>query len=38
MTCVKTGTAIAGQYENTASVTATILGMVTDSDISHYFG
>lgn len=39
MTCVKTGTAIAGQYVNTGSVKANhTSGSVSDSDISHYYG
>jgi uncharacterized repeat protein (TIGR01451 family) len=33
------GTAVAGQYENTGSVTGTApTGTVQDSDVSHYFG
>ena len=40
ITCTVTGTAVAGQYENTATVTATDThGIdVDDSDPSHYFG
>ncbi len=50
VTCVATGTAVAGQYENTGSVTANepdgvdadggvIPGIArTDADLSHYFG
>ncbi|MCP4047162.1 MAG: hypothetical protein GY732_14385, partial [Gammaproteobacteria bacterium] len=41
MTCTnKTGTATAGQYENTASTTGTppVGSAVTDTDLSHYFG
>ena len=39
MTCTKTGTAVAGQYSNVATVTAShASGQVTDTDASHYFG
>jgi uncharacterized repeat protein (TIGR01451 family) len=40
MTATASGTATAGQYENIATVTATVSGggPVSDSDISHYFG
>ena len=40
MTCTRTGTAVAGQYENTATVTATDTHgtNVSDNDPSHYFG
>ena len=40
MTCTATGTAVAGQYENTATVTATDTNGidVDDIDPSHYFG
>ncbi len=39
-TCTATGTAVAGQYENTGTATGTTLagGTVTDADPSHYFG
>jgi len=39
-TCVATGTATAGQYENTGTVvgTDTMDAEVTDDDPSHYFG
>ncbi|MDF0513857.1 SdrD B-like domain-containing protein [Agromyces sp. H3Y2-19a] len=39
-TCVATGTATAGQYENTGTVTGTdtMDTEVTDDDPSHYFG
>ncbi|UOQ90608.1 hypothetical protein MUN74_06770 [Agromyces endophyticus] len=39
-TCVATGTATAGQYENTGTVvgTDTMDAEVTDGDPSHYFG
>ena len=38
-TCIRTGSAQAGQYSNTATVTATSAGTtVTDQDPSHYFG
>jgi hypothetical protein len=39
--CTKTGTAVAGQYSNLATVTANPpdgFAAVTDSDPSHYFG
>ena len=40
ITCTRTGTAVAGQYENTATVTATDTHgiAVTDNDPSRYFG
>ena len=39
VTCTATGTAAAGQYENTGSVVGTSpTGPVQDSDASHYFG
>jgi hypothetical protein len=40
MTATASGTATAGQYENIATVTATVSGggPVSDSDISHYLG
>ena len=40
MTCTANGTATAGQYANTGTVTATdpASGTPTDSDDSHYFG
>jgi uncharacterized repeat protein (TIGR01451 family) len=39
MTCTANGTAAAGQYANTGSVTANSAGgAVNDSDDSHYFG
>lgn len=39
MRCTGTGTAVAGQYRNVGTVTASSsLGAVTDSDASHYFG
>jgi uncharacterized repeat protein (TIGR01451 family)/LPXTG-motif cell wall-anchored protein len=40
MTCTATGTAVAGQYQNTGSVTGSpVVGDdVSDSDDSHYFG
>jgi uncharacterized repeat protein (TIGR01451 family) len=39
MTCTATGTAIAGQYRNVGTVTASwTSGTVTNSDASHYFG
>ena len=39
MTCMTTGVAIAGQYRNVGTVTATwSAGSVSDSDASHYFG
>ena len=40
MTCTATGTATAGQYQNTGSVTGSpaVGGDVSDSDDSHYFG
>jgi len=40
MTCTAPGTAVAGQYENTATVTADDpdTQQVSDSDMSHYFG
>ena len=39
-TCVKTAKAIAGQYENTATVEAVDLSgkKVKDTDLSHYYG
>ncbi len=38
-TIVKTGTAIAGQYRNIATATATYLGQkVQDQDLGHYYG
>jgi uncharacterized repeat protein (TIGR01451 family) len=40
MLCNAEGTAVAGQYENNATVTATApdsVTTVTDSDLSHYF-
>lgn len=39
-TCTASGTAIAGQYANIGTVTATLqdTSVVTDSDASHYFG
>jgi hypothetical protein len=39
MTCTGTGTAVGGEYENTATATG-VAGAVTvqDSDASHYFG
>ena len=40
MTCTMTGVAVAGQYENTATVqgTASTNAPVSDTDVSHYFG
>ncbi|MFC1695440.1 hypothetical protein ACFL1C_04875 [Pseudomonadota bacterium] len=39
MTCTASGTAVAGQYANIGSVTASSAGGgVSDSDPSHYFG
>jgi uncharacterized repeat protein (TIGR01451 family) len=39
MTCTGTGVAVAGQYRNVGTVTASSeTGSVTDSDPSHYFG
>ena len=39
MTCTTTGVAIAGQYRNVGTVTATwTAGSVSDADASHYFG
>lgn len=41
MTCMATGTAVAGQYVNNATVVGTPINgapNVTDSDPSHYFG
>ncbi len=40
MTCTATGTAVAGQYRNVATVEATdpTSATVTDADVSHYFG
>ena len=39
LTCETTGTAVAGQYANTGTVTANgPSGPITDSDPSHYFG
>lgn len=40
MTCTATGTAIAGQYENTATATGITptQATITDTDISHYYG
>ena len=39
MTCMTTGVAIAGQYRNVGTVTASwSAGSVSDSDASHYFG
>jgi hypothetical protein len=40
MTCTASGTAVAGQYANVGTVTATLPNgdPVTDSDPSHYFG
>ena len=39
MTCTGTGVAIAGQYRNVGTVTASsATGQVTDTDASHYFG
>lgn len=39
MTCTANGTAVAGQYSNTGTVTADSTGgSVNDSDLSHYFG
>ncbi|MGK2925682.1 MAG: DUF7507 domain-containing protein [Lysobacterales bacterium] len=39
MNCSANGTAVAGQYANTGSVTADFAGgLVNDSDDSHYFG
>lgn len=39
MTCTGTGVAVAGQYRNVGTVTATSsAGSFTDSDASHYFG
>ncbi len=39
-TCTASGTAIAGQYANIGTVTATLqdASVATDSDASHYFG
>ncbi len=38
-TLTRTGTAVSGQYENTATASATYLGQsVSDTDPSHYFG
>jgi uncharacterized repeat protein (TIGR01451 family) len=40
MTCDASGTSVAGQYENTGTVTSIdpAGGTPTDSDLSHYFG
>lgn len=39
MTCSASGVAQAGQYENTASTNGTSpVGVVNDTDLSHYFG
>lgn len=39
ITCTGTGVAIAGQYRNVGTVTASsATGQVTDTDASHYFG
>ncbi|UFH59182.1 DUF7507 domain-containing protein [Sulfurovum mangrovi] len=41
MTCTANGTAVAGQYSNTGSVTANSVNtgqQVSDSDLSHYYG
>ena len=39
MTCTGTGVAVAGQYRNVGTVTASSeAGTVTDTDASHYFG
>ena len=39
MTCTANGTAVAGQYENNATVTGRAGGQtIRDSDASHYFG
>jgi uncharacterized repeat protein (TIGR01451 family) len=41
VTCAASGTSVAGQYENTGSVTGnppTGFNPVSDSDLSHYFG
>jgi hypothetical protein len=39
MTCTASGVAVAGQYSNLGTVTASSAsGAVTDSDASHYFG
>ena len=39
MTCTGSGVAVAGQYRNVGTATATTPGhQYTDSDVSHYFG
>lgn len=42
VTCTATGTAALGQYENTGTVTAHVVGspaiVVSNSEVSHYFG